>query len=124
MGGSPEASGGRRVDVGIDAGGSNAGVNLALDATRDEGTFVFAGAGTKAAINPWAPLLEKEMVARGVWYFVDRDFHGLVDLNRQGLTVSDLITHRFPLAATPTAYELFARGETGKVLLMPNGTTN
>jgi threonine dehydrogenase-like Zn-dependent dehydrogenase len=112
------------VELGIDASGTDAGVNLALDATRDEGTFIFGGAGRKATINPWAQFLEKELVAYGVWYFVDRDYHGLLDLYRQGLTVSDLITHRFPLSEAATAYELFASGATGKVLFMPNGATN
>jgi threonine dehydrogenase-like Zn-dependent dehydrogenase len=55
-----------------------------------------------------------------VWYFVDRDYYGLLDLYRQGLDVSALITHRFPLDDAATAYDLFARGETGKVLFVPN----
>ena len=80
-----ELAGGRGVDIGIDASGTDAGVNLALDATRDEGTFIFAGAGHKATINPWSQFLEKEVVAYGVWYFVDRDYFGLLDLYRQGL---------------------------------------
>jgi len=116
-----ELTAGRGVDVGIDASGTDAGVNLALDATRDEGTFVFAGAGHKATINPWSQFLEKELVAYGVWYFVDRDYHGLLDLYRQGLEVADLITHRYSLDDAPAAYDLFARGETGKVIFVANG---
>ncbi|MGH2617323.1 MAG: zinc-dependent alcohol dehydrogenase [Thermomicrobiales bacterium] len=116
-----EINGGRGVDVGIDASGTDAGVNLALDAIRDEGTFIFAGAGRQATINPWAQFLEKEITAYGVWYFVDRDYFGLLDLYRQGLGVADLITHRFPLDEASTAYDLFARGETGKVVFLPNG---
>lgn len=118
-----EATGGRGVDVGIDASGADAGVNLALDAVRDEGTFVFAGAGHTATINPWTQFLEKELTAYGVWYFVDRDYYGLLDLYRQGLRVNDLITHRFPLAQAPAAYDLFDRGETGKVIFTPNGAS-
>jgi 2-desacetyl-2-hydroxyethyl bacteriochlorophyllide A dehydrogenase len=118
-----EIGGGRGVDVGIDASGTDAGVNLALDATRDEGTFIFAGAGHKATINPWSQFLEKEVVAYGVWYFVDRDYFGLLELYRQGLGVADLITHRFPLEEAAAAYSLFDRGQTGKVLFTPNGTS-
>jgi threonine dehydrogenase-like Zn-dependent dehydrogenase len=119
-----EAAGGRGVELGIDASGTDAGVNLGLDATRDEGTFIFAGAGHTATINPWSQFLEKEVTAHGVWYFVDRDYHGLLDLYRQGLDVRDLITHRFALDGAPTAYDLFARGETGKVIFEPNGVTS
>jgi threonine dehydrogenase-like Zn-dependent dehydrogenase len=118
-----DANGGRGIDIGIDASGTDAGVNLALDVTRDEGKFIFAGAGRKATINPWSQFLEKELVAYGVWYFVDRDYFGLLDLYRQGLSVSNLITHRFPLDEAADAYALFDRGESGKVLFMPNGTT-
>jgi threonine dehydrogenase-like Zn-dependent dehydrogenase len=118
-----EIGGGRGVDIGIDASGTDAGVNLALDVTRDEGTFVFAGTGQKATINPWSQYLAKELTAYGVWYFVDRDYFGLLELYRQGPGVSDLITHRFPLEEAAVAYSLFDRGETGKVLFTPNGTS-
>lgn len=116
-----EATGGRGVDLGIDASGTDGGVNLALNVIRNEGTFIFAGAGHKATINPWSQFLEKEVTAHGVWYFVDRDYYGLLDLYRQGLSVSELITHRFGLDEAPTAYDLFARGQTGKVIFEPNG---
>ena len=115
------ANGDRNVDIGVDASGSDAGVNLALDATRIQGTFIFAGAGRRATINPWSQFLEKEVVAHGVWYFVDRDYDGLLDLYGQGLQVADLITHRFALDDAPAAYDLFARGETGKVVFLANG---
>ena len=112
---------GKGVDLGIDASGADGGVNLALDVVRDEGTFIFAGAGHMATINPWKQFLEKEITAYGVWYFVDRDYYGLLDLYRQGLKVDGLITHRFGLRDAPAAYDLFARGETGKVIFVSNG---
>lgn len=114
-----ELTGGKGVDLGIDASGADAGVNLALDTVRKEGRFVFAGAGRKATINPWKQFLEKEITAYGVWYFVDRDYQALLDHYRQGLRVGSLITHRFHLDDAPTAYDLFARGQTGKVIFVP-----
>lgn len=114
-----ELTQGRGVDISIDASGSDAGVNLALNATRKQGTFIFAGAGHGAAINPWRQFLEKEVVAYGVWYFVDSDYFRLLDLFRNGLKVAPLITHRFPLAEASAAYDLFTRGETGKVVFLP-----
>jgi 2-desacetyl-2-hydroxyethyl bacteriochlorophyllide A dehydrogenase len=114
-----ELTGGKGADLSIDASGADAGVNLALDAVRKEGRFIFAGAGRKATINPWSQFLEKEITAYGVWYFVDRDYEALLDLYRKGLRVAPLITHRFHLDDAPTAYDLFARGETGKVIFVP-----
>lgn len=115
-----ELTAGRGADIGIDASGSHAGVNLALDATRDQGRFVFAGAGHEATINPWKQFLEKELTAYGVWYFVDADYFGLLGRHREGLNVRPLITHRFPLAAAAEAYDLFARGQSGKILFVPD----
>lgn len=115
-----ELTKGKGVDLGIDASGTDAGVNLALDVTAKQGRFIFGGAGRTATINPWTQFLEKEIVAYGVWYFVDRDYFGLLDLYREGLRVAPLITHRFPLQEASAAYDLFARGETGKVLFVPD----
>lgn len=110
---------GRGADIGIDASGAHSGVNLALDAVRDQGRFIFGGAGREATINPWRQFLEKELTAYGVWYFVDADYHALVDLWRQGLRVDDLVTHRFALEQAPRAYDRFANGESGKVIFTP-----
>jgi threonine dehydrogenase-like Zn-dependent dehydrogenase len=115
-------TGGKGVDLGIDASGTNSGVNLGLDAVRKEGRFVFAGAGREATINPWRQFLEKEVTAYGVWYFVDRDYYALIDCYQQGLRVGALITHRFHLDEAPAAYQLFSQGETGKVIFMPRDT--
>jgi threonine dehydrogenase-like Zn-dependent dehydrogenase len=116
-----DLTGGRGADIGIDASGGHAGVNLALDATRDQGRFVFAGAGREATINPWRQFLEKELTAFGVWYFVDADYYGLLDLWRDGLRVDDLITHRVALADAADAYARFAAGESGKIVFVPGG---
>lgn len=37
--------------------------------------------------------------------------------SRQGLAVAKLITHHYPLAEADTAFQEFAAGRTGKVLL-------
>jgi threonine dehydrogenase-like Zn-dependent dehydrogenase len=111
---------GKGVDVAIDATGTEAGAKLGLDATRKQGRFVFAGGGEQVTVNPWKHFGEKEATAYGVWYFVDRDYAELLDLYRQGLAVDNLITHRIGLEDAPTAYDLFARGETGKVVFRPN----
>jgi threonine dehydrogenase-like Zn-dependent dehydrogenase len=113
-----EWTGGRGVDVAVDATGTEAGARIGLDATRKQGRFVFAGGGDRVSVNPWKDFGEKETTAYGVWYFVDRDYAEVLDLYRRGLKVSNLITHRFPLAEAQTAYDVFDRGESGKVLFV------
>jgi threonine dehydrogenase-like Zn-dependent dehydrogenase len=114
-----ELTGGKGADVAVDATGKDAGVNLALNATCKEGTFIFAGAGHEASINPWEQFLEKEIVAYGVWYFVDADYFGILDAYRQGLSVDGLLTHRFHLEEAQAAYDLFSTAQSGKVVFVP-----
>jgi threonine dehydrogenase-like Zn-dependent dehydrogenase len=114
-------SGGRRMDLTIDASGRRDGVVFALEAVKPLGQMIFAGAGREAQINPWSHFLAKEVSARGVWYFTDQDYYVLLDLYEKGLRVDHLITHRFALPQAGTAYGMFAAGTTGKVVLHANG---
>jgi threonine dehydrogenase-like Zn-dependent dehydrogenase len=114
-------NGGKRVDVAVDASGKSEGVNLSLEATRPRGRMIFAGAGRQASINPWRHFLEKEITAYGVWYFTDTDYFRLLGFCQQGLDVEHLITHRFDIAAAPTAYQVMASGQCGKAVLHANG---
>lgn len=112
---------GQRVDLGIDASGRGDGVVLALESIRPLGQMIFAGAGREANINPWEHFLEKEISARGVWYFTDEDYYRLLGLYRKGLDPKKLITHRFAIDDANTAYDEFAHALTGKVVLHANG---
>ena len=114
-----ELTNGRGADIAIDASGQDAGVNLALNATRAEGTFIFAGAGHQATINPWEQFLAKEIMAYGVWYFTDADYFGILEAYRSGLQVDGLLTHHFHLEEASRAYEMFSHAQTGKAVFVP-----
>jgi threonine dehydrogenase-like Zn-dependent dehydrogenase len=113
---------GRGTDISIDSSGKDAGVNIALNLTRKQGTFIFAGAGREAHINPWKHFLEKEIVAYGVWYFVDADYTGILAAYRDGLRVQEMLTHRFHLPQAQTAYDLMAAAQMGKGIFVPQTT--
>jgi 2-desacetyl-2-hydroxyethyl bacteriochlorophyllide A dehydrogenase len=115
------ATNGHRIDLAIDASGRSDGVVFALESLRPFGQMIFAGAGHQAAINPWSHFLEREVSARGVWYFTDADYFVLLDLYEKGLRVDHLITHRFALSDANAAYADFDQGVTGKVLLQAHG---
>jgi len=51
-----------------------------------------------------------------------QDLVALFDLLRQQ-KIKPLIAHRFPLAEARHAHELLARGGTGKIVLMCNGSS-
>jgi threonine dehydrogenase-like Zn-dependent dehydrogenase len=53
----------------------------------------------------------------GSWFYHFAEIGPMIELYRDGLPVLDLISHRFPYAQAPEAYERFAHRETAKVLL-------
>lgn len=116
-----ERTHGTGADVVVEASGTDAGVNLGLNVTRPKGTFIFAGAGREAKINPWTQFLEKELTAYGVWYFVDADYYGILDIYRKGLQVASMLTHRFALHEATEAYQLMDQALTGKAVFTHAG---
>ena len=61
--------------------------------------------------------IRREITAYGVWYYGKNDFADMVGLVRGGLPVDTIATHEFPLGEAEEAYDLFANGRTGKVIL-------
>ena len=51
------------------------------------------------------------------FYYFKSEFPEMVALYRAGFAVEKLITHSFPLEQSQQAFDLFAAGETGKVIL-------
>ncbi|MCE2473807.1 MAG: hypothetical protein J4G18_18285, partial [Anaerolineae bacterium] len=62
---------------------------------------------------------QREIWAVGCWYYFMSEVPEMIALWRGGLDVTRMITHRFPLADAPSAFERFDRGMTGKALLRP-----
>ena len=85
-----------------------------------------AAASSFSTANPWEEMLapsrdfnRREIWAVGCWYYFMSDVPEMIALWREGLDVARMISHRFPLDQAPAAFELFDRGQTGKVLLHP-----
>jgi threonine 3-dehydrogenase len=122
LAGLTEALGGQRAHVVFDAAGAPTTVNQALQIAATSGRVVligtFRGSG---AVDTSTHIVHREVTVTGIsgrriygtW---DRLFaivgSGLVD-------PVAVVTHRFPLAQASVALALSARGEAGKVLLLP-----
>ena len=89
----------------------------AMDAARIYGRVGWVGEKSSATLNPGGQAIHKELQMTGSWYFTVADFYEELGSFRRGLSPLQMITHRYALADAAEAYELFAAGETGKVLL-------
>jgi len=114
-----DITGGGMADKALDCSGTEAGENLALDSLKRRGRMAFVGENQKATINPSAQLIRKELEVIGSWYFNASEHEELVNLVRRGAPVEKLITHRFPLRDAERAFEIFSKGQAGKVILYP-----
>jgi propanol-preferring alcohol dehydrogenase len=104
------------ADVCVDCTGQQQTLSDALDAARVMGRVGWVGEKPSATVRPSAQVIHKELQMTGSWYFTRADFHKELELYRRGLSPTDLITHRFAISEAAEAYEIFASGETGKVV--------
>ena len=92
-------------------------LDVALDTTIPEGIVVVIGHG-KQEINPQRLIFRKNMRLMGNWVCHFSDFSAMVDMIRNGLQATRLVTNRFPLEQADEAYRRFSEGLEGKVLLV------
>jgi threonine dehydrogenase-like Zn-dependent dehydrogenase len=89
----------------------------ALEAARVFGHVGWIGEKAAATVSPSRQVIHKELKIAGSWYFTAADFHEELAHYRRGLRARELITHRYPLAEAPQAYQQFASRDSGKVVL-------
>ncbi|MDE2852816.1 MAG: zinc-binding dehydrogenase [Chloroflexota bacterium] len=114
-----DLTGGEGADVVIDCAGQRGSVENSFRAVRRGGIVVFNGESMEEMLAPSRDFNRREIWAVGCWYYFMSEVPEMFALWREGLDVARLITHRFPLADAPEAFALFAKGQTGKVLLRP-----
>jgi 2-desacetyl-2-hydroxyethyl bacteriochlorophyllide A dehydrogenase len=116
-----ELSGGLGADVVIEAAGSRAALDAALRLVRGRGTVSVVG----AHFEPDYPLdnasmFEREITLRFSIGDPSRDRERLLRALLSGrIDPTPVISHRLPLSAAPSAYQLFDRREASKVVLYP-----
>lgn len=110
---------GQGADAVIDCAGQRTSVANSFLAVRRGGTVVFNGESNEEMLAPSRDFNRREIWAVGCWYYFMSEAPEMIALWRDGLDVTRMITHRFPLTDAPAAFERFDRGLTGKVLLRP-----
>jgi len=107
----------------IEASGNPSAQRQALDLLAPGGTMVIVGHSRGVLeIRTSRDLIQYERHILGSEYFDNREIGRNQDLLLSGtLAPVGIITHRLPLEKISEAYRLFWSGETGKVLVYPNG---
>lgn len=111
-----ELTGGRGADVCIEAAGVPVTAKQCFAAVRTAGTVVFNGEQPAVELSPSEDFIRRDITAVGSWFYHFNEYAAMLELFRNGLPVSSLITHRFPLQQAGEAYGVM-EGKSGKVLL-------
>lgn len=120
-----EWTNGAGADVCIEAAGRPETALACFDAVRTAGTVVFNGEQGAFPLSPSDHFIRRDITAVGSWYYHFCEIDQILALYRNGLRVTDLISHRYPFAEAGSAFARFASGQSSKVLLdykldMPN----
>jgi propanol-preferring alcohol dehydrogenase len=114
-----ELTGSRGVDVAIDASGSPAGQNAALDSAAKFGRVAFIGESRQTEINPSDQFIRKLLTVIGAWYFPIWEWDEITRfVLEHDIQVESLITHRFPLADAAEAFRMFDERLTEKAVFV------
>ncbi|REE87434.1 L-iditol 2-dehydrogenase [Paenibacillus taihuensis] len=105
-------------DVAIDTSGKTAGRQTALQALDKRGVLVCVGHGQELNLQVSSDLIAAERAVLGSEYFQFGELQENHELIREHLPyLSQIITHRCGADRIQEAYELFFKGDTGKVII-------
>ena len=106
------------VDVAIDTSGKSAARRSHLEVLSKRGVLVCAGHGEGLSLDVSRDLIAPERAVLGSEYFRYDELSSNLEILRKHLPhLGQIVTHRFSVQDIKEAFELFFRGETGKVLV-------
>lgn len=110
--------GAQAVDVVIDSTGKEAARQAGMEVLDKRGAFVCVGHGGGLVLDVSRQMIGPERAVVGSEYFrFDELPANLQRLREHRAYLSQIITHRFPVEAIQEAFELFWKGDTGKVVI-------
>jgi threonine dehydrogenase-like Zn-dependent dehydrogenase len=105
------------ADVAIEAAGVPATAKLCFPSVRKGGLVIFNGEPPAVELSSSEDFIRRDITATGSWFYHFHEYADMLALARNGLPVTSLITHRFPLADAAQAFSAMTGGLSGKVLL-------
>jgi threonine 3-dehydrogenase len=107
-----------RVDLAIDGSGKSVARQAALEVLDKRGVLVCVGHGEEIRLDVSRDLIAPERAVLGSEYFTYAEFNANLALLRANRAyLSQIITHHFGVDQLENAFELFYKGETGKVII-------
>ena len=114
-----EITHGLLADKCIEAVGRGETLKLALKLVGKGGLVMAVGEQGDVPISPSADLIRRDIALMGSWFYHYAEYPAMLDLYRRGLPIGRMITDHFPLTEAQAAFDKFARGQAGKVILEP-----
>ena len=110
-------SGGSGADVCIEAAGHPETALACFNAVRTAGTVVFNGEQGALPLSPSDQFIRRDITAVGAWFYHFSEIDPMLELYRNGLRVTDLVSHCYPFSEASAAFEKFSSAQSAKVLL-------
>ncbi|MBP1583345.1 MAG: zinc-binding dehydrogenase [Victivallales bacterium] len=111
-------AGGYGVDVAMECSGHPEPVHNCIASVKVGGQVILNGEQGEVLLNVTSEFIRRDITVTGSWFYHFCEYHDMLGLYRKGLPVASLITHRFPFVEAQAAYDLFAAGKAGKVMLV------
>lgn len=114
------ATNGHGADVVVESSGSSAGRTTALDAAAIRGRVVLVGfADDETTIDVQKHIIQKQVDVRGAWMFPLTDLEALLaDVSLRGISIEQLIPHKYDISEAGVAWRSFDAGSLGKSVLV------
>jgi threonine 3-dehydrogenase len=105
-------------DVGLEMSGAEAALNQMLDSILMGGKIACSAFRRAPFPVDWTKIVFHMLTIKGIYgREMFETWHKMIAMLQSGLNVRGVITHRFPARSYAEAFEVMARGESGKVVL-------
>ncbi len=105
-------------DIGLEMSGNPAALRDMLGAMNHGGRVALLGILPSAVEIDWNQVIFKGLTLKGIYgREMFETWYKMAAMLQSGLNVAPIVTHRFPVDAFQTAFEIMASGQSGKVIL-------
>ncbi len=105
-------------DIGLEMSGAEAALNQMLDTILVGGKIAMLGIPARPFPVDWTKIVFHMLTIKGIYgREMFETWHKMIAMLQSGLDIRSIITHRFPAADFATAFDIMAKGESGKVVL-------
>jgi threonine 3-dehydrogenase len=105
-------------DVGLEMSGAEAALNQMLDTIVMGGKVAMLGIPARPFPVDWTKIVFHMLTIKGIYgREMFETWHKMIAMLQSGLNIRPIITHRFPASDFHTAFQIMAKGDSGKVVL-------